>query len=138
MRFANKVALITGAGSGIGQGIAYALAAEGAAIAAAGRTLKKVEATAAEVARRGGKAIAIQCDVKDATALENAVKETVARLNEATHAAMETPAIKARFDAVGVVGVAPERRGPEYLAKYVVEEIARWEGPIKAAGLQVE
>ena len=26
----------------------------------------------------------------------------------------------------------------EYLAKYVVEEIARWEGPIKAAGLQVD
>ena len=34
--------------------------------------------------------------------------------------------------------IAPERRGPEYLAKYVVEEIARWEGPIKAAGLQVD
>jgi hypothetical protein len=32
----------------------------------------------------------------------------------------------------------PERRGPEYLAKYVVEEIARWEGPIKANGLQVD
>ena len=52
--------------------------------------------------------------------------------------AMETPAIKTRFNAIGVVGVAPERRGPEYLARYVVEEIARWEGPIKAAGLQVD
>jgi hypothetical protein len=33
--------------------------------------------------------------------------------------------------------ISPER-GPEYLAKYVVEEIARWEGPIKAGGLQVD
>jgi NAD(P)-dependent dehydrogenase (short-subunit alcohol dehydrogenase family) len=79
-RLAGKVALITGAGSGIGQGIAYAMAAEGAAIAAVGRTLKKVEATAAEVGKRGGKAIAIACDVKDAVGLEKAVAETVAKL----------------------------------------------------------
>ena len=69
---------------------------------------------------------------------KGAPKEIVAKLNEATHAAMDTPAIKTRFNAIGVVGIAPERRGPEYLAKYVVEEIARWEGPIKAAGLQVD
>jgi tripartite-type tricarboxylate transporter receptor subunit TctC len=69
---------------------------------------------------------------------KGAPKEIVARLNEATHAAMDTPAIKTRFNDVGVVGVAPERRGPEYLARYVADEIARWEGPIKAAGLQVD
>ena len=69
---------------------------------------------------------------------KGAPKEIVARLNEATHAAMDTPAIKARFNDIGVVGVAPERRGPEYLARYVADEIARWEGPIKAAGLQVD
>jgi tripartite-type tricarboxylate transporter receptor subunit TctC len=69
---------------------------------------------------------------------KGAPADIVARLNEATHAAMETPEIKARFNAIGVVGVAPERRGPEYLARYLVEEIGRWEGPIKAAGLQVD
>ena len=69
---------------------------------------------------------------------KGAPKEIVVRLNEATHAAMDTPAIKTRFSDIGVVGVAPERRGPEYLAKYVADEIARWEGPIKAAGLQVD
>ena len=69
---------------------------------------------------------------------KGAPRDIVARLNEATHAAMDTPAIKARFNDVGVVGVAPERRGPEYLARYVADEIARWEGPIKAAGLQVD
>jgi tripartite-type tricarboxylate transporter receptor subunit TctC len=69
---------------------------------------------------------------------KGAPKEIVTRLNEATHAAMDTPLIKTRFNDIGVVGVAPERRGPEYLARYVVEEIERWEGPIKAAGLQVD
>jgi NAD(P)-dependent dehydrogenase (short-subunit alcohol dehydrogenase family) len=80
MRLKGKVALITGAGSGVGQGIAYALAAEGAAIAAVGRTLKKCEATAAEIGRRGGKAMALACDVKDAPALERTVAEVVATL----------------------------------------------------------
>ena len=65
-------------------------------------------------------------------------KEIVAKLNEVTHAAMDTPAIKARLLEIGVIGVAPERRSPEYLGRYVVEEIARWEGPIKSAGLQVD
>ena len=62
----------------------------------------------------------------------------VDRLNEVAHAAMDTPAIKGRLLDIGVTGIAPERRSPEYLAKYVVEEIARWEGPIKSGGLQVD
>ncbi|MGY3691143.1 tripartite-type tricarboxylate transporter receptor subunit TctC [Bradyrhizobium sp. USDA 3240] len=69
---------------------------------------------------------------------KGAPKDIVVKLNEATHAAMDTPAIRARFNDIGVVGVAPERRGPEYLANYVLEEITRWEGPIKDAGLQVD
>ena len=36
----------------------------------------------------------------------------------------------------GVAGVAPERRSPAYLAKFIPEEIARWAGPIKAAGIE--
>jgi tripartite-type tricarboxylate transporter receptor subunit TctC len=69
---------------------------------------------------------------------KGAPKDIVGKLNEVTHAAMDTPAVKTRFNDIGVVGVALERRGPEYLAKYVAEEIARWEGPIRAAGLQVD
>ena len=44
-----KVALVTGAGQGVGQGIAYALASDGAAVVVAGRTLSKVQATADEI-----------------------------------------------------------------------------------------
>ena len=62
----------------------------------------------------------------------------VDKLNEVTHAAMDTPAIKSRMLDIGVIGIAPERRSADYLAKYVAEEVARWEGPIKAGGLQVD
>jgi hypothetical protein len=51
---------------------------------------------------------------------------------------MDTPAIKSRMHELGITGVALERRSPEYLAKFVVDEIARWAGPIKANGLQVD
>lgn len=50
----------------------------------------------------------------------------------------DTPAIKSRMHDIGVSEVAPERRSPEYLAKFVVDEIARWAGPIKENGLQVD
>ena len=69
---------------------------------------------------------------------KGAPREIVDRLVEATQAAMETPAIKARMHDIGVTGVSKERQSPEYLAKYVADEIARWEGPIKSGGLQVD
>ena len=60
------------------------------------------------------------------------------RLAEVTNEAMDTPAIKSRMQEIGVTGVASDRRSPEYLAKFVVDEVARWEGPIKSGGLQVD
>ncbi len=75
-----KVALVTGAGQGVGQGIAFALAQEGVAVAVTGRTLSKVEKTAAEIVGRGGKALALECDVKDAASLQRSVEQTVKQL----------------------------------------------------------
>jgi meso-butanediol dehydrogenase / (S,S)-butanediol dehydrogenase / diacetyl reductase len=63
-RLDGKVVLVTGAGQGIGQGIAFAAASEGAHIVAAGRTLDKVEKTADDVRARGVEALAVQCDVR--------------------------------------------------------------------------
>ena len=65
-------------------------------------------------------------------------KAIVDKLNEATHGAMDTPAIKTRMNDIGVTGIEPARRSPEYLAKYVADEVSRWEGPIKSGGLQVD
>jgi NAD(P)-dependent dehydrogenase (short-subunit alcohol dehydrogenase family) len=60
-----RTALITGGSSGVGRGIALAMADKGAAIAVAGRTMERCERVVAEIEGRGAKAIAIQCDVND-------------------------------------------------------------------------
>ena len=79
-RLAGKVVLVTGAGQGIGRGVAHAVAKEGGDLALAGRTLAKVEAVAAEVAEHGVRAIAIACDVGVREQFAAAIAQTVAEL----------------------------------------------------------
>jgi meso-butanediol dehydrogenase / (S,S)-butanediol dehydrogenase / diacetyl reductase len=75
----NKVALVTGAGQGVGQGVAYALAGEGAAVAVVGRTLEKLLATCETIRQRGGTAEPFVCDVMDAAQIARCVEAVVAR-----------------------------------------------------------
>jgi meso-butanediol dehydrogenase/(S,S)-butanediol dehydrogenase/diacetyl reductase len=72
-----KVALITGAGQGVGQGIALALAKEGARIAAIGRTEAKLHDTCGQIEAFGGKAIPVVADVNDADAVQRSIATTV-------------------------------------------------------------
>jgi NAD(P)-dependent dehydrogenase (short-subunit alcohol dehydrogenase family) len=58
-----KVAIVTGAGQGVGEGIAIALAKEGATLVVAGRTESKVARTREKIAELGGEALALGCDV---------------------------------------------------------------------------
>ena len=59
----------------------------------------------------------------------------VKKLNDAAIEATNAPAVKDRMQELGVDLVAPERRSPEYLQKFVESEVAKWAGPIKAAGV---
>ena len=59
----------------------------------------------------------------------------VNKLNRATVAALDTPAVQQRLKQVGGEAVAPERRTPEYLAQFVAAEIRKWEAPVKASGI---
>ncbi|MDV6272671.1 SDR family oxidoreductase [Rhodococcus erythropolis] len=72
-----KVALITGAGQGIGQGIALALAKEGAVIAVAGRTESKLHTTCGLLADIGARGEAVVCDVSKKDDITAAVDRTV-------------------------------------------------------------
>jgi len=78
MRLENKVALITGGGSGIGAAAAHHMANEGAAVALAGIPAAGVEEQAAALLQEGFKALAIPTDVSDERQVETAVARTVA------------------------------------------------------------
>ena len=63
MNFQDRVVLITGASSGIGRRLAIDLAARGAIVVGCGRSLERLQATAAEMQRTSPLSTAIQCDV---------------------------------------------------------------------------
>ena len=77
MRLDNKVAIVTGGGTGIGRATAYALSAEGAAVVVAARTFPRLEAVAADIRSKGGRATAIQTDISVEDQVKNVVSRTL-------------------------------------------------------------
>ncbi|HVQ49094.1 MAG TPA: glucose 1-dehydrogenase [Mycobacterium sp.] len=79
-RLDGKVALVTGAGKGIGKGIALTFARAGADVALVARTKDDLEAVADEIRTTGRNAVAIPADVTDIEALGDVVEQAVAAL----------------------------------------------------------
>jgi NAD(P)-dependent dehydrogenase (short-subunit alcohol dehydrogenase family) len=77
--FENKVALITGAASGLGLATAQAFADAGASVVMADWNEKAVQAAAQEIADKGHQTLAIRCDVSDDADVEAMVQQTVSK-----------------------------------------------------------
>src|SRR3989442_1399156 len=79
MKLKDKVALVTGAGSGIGQATAVLFAQEGAKVAVVDVREDAAKGTAEQIERAGGDALAIRADVAKAADIQAAVNQTLAR-----------------------------------------------------------
>jgi NAD(P)-dependent dehydrogenase (short-subunit alcohol dehydrogenase family) len=73
MRFQGKVAVVTGSGRGIGRATAELLSAEGASVIVNGRTQEEIDAVAAGIQARGGKAVPVLADVGEPAAAERLI-----------------------------------------------------------------
>jgi tripartite-type tricarboxylate transporter receptor subunit TctC len=60
------------------------------------------------------------------------------KLQHAIAAAENLPAVQERLKEIGAAPIAPERQTPEYLARFVEREVAKWAAPIRASGIRVD
>lgn len=74
MKLSDKIAVVTGAGRGIGEGIALAFAEEGANLVLAARTREQLDRVAAKVKSKNREALAVECDVSSPAAVEALAK----------------------------------------------------------------
>ncbi len=78
MKLAGQVAIVTGAGRGIGRGVASVFAGEGANVVLAARLERELETAALEITRAGGRALAVPTDVREEPAVAALVKRALA------------------------------------------------------------
>jgi NAD(P)-dependent dehydrogenase (short-subunit alcohol dehydrogenase family) len=131
LSFENKVALVTGAGSGMGLATAKAFAEAGAAIVLADFRAEAVEAEARSLIAAGYKAIAVRCDVSDDAQVESMVDRTVAEFgrldaafnNAGVMARIAATADSSRDDWDRVIGV--NLRGVWSCMKYELRQMQR-------------
>jgi len=132
VKLAGKVALVTGAGSGIGRGIALELARDGARVAVLGQTRAKLDGTVEQIEKDGGQALAVVCDVSDVEQVKRAIRSTLERFGQ-LHILVNNAALNRTRAIPETVADVPEQwwsanldvnlSGAFYCCKYALPEI---------------
>ncbi len=94
----------------------------------------------AELATTGEQGLpGVEASVWNAFFLPKGTPDPIVRkLNKAMSDTLDNAAIRKRLEELGLEIMPPERRTPEYLAKYLPEEIERWAKPIREAGISAD
>ena len=107
MKLADRVALVTGGGRGIGRAVALAFAREGAHVAVTARTAAEIDAVAAEIRALGRKALAVPCDVGERAQVDDAARRVA--------------------EGLGPVEILVNNAGIAVSAKFLDTDDALWE-----------
>jgi NAD(P)-dependent dehydrogenase (short-subunit alcohol dehydrogenase family) len=97
LKLTGQVAVVTGAGRGIGRAIAHALGREGAAVVLAARSGPELEGVAREIQQAGGRALAVPTDVRQESAVEALVRRVLGEWRQ----------VDVLINAAGVATFAP-------------------------------
>ena len=141
MSFANKTVLITGATRGIGKAIALRLAAEGANIIVAAKSVEEnaklggtIFSAAAEIEAAGGKALAVQCDIRFEEQIQQVVDKAIEKfcgidilVNNASAISLTATAQteSKRFDLMHDINV----RGTFFVTKACIPHLKKSDNP---------
>ena len=129
--FAGKVALVTGAGSGIGLATAKAFGDAGASVVLADRREDAVRAAAEGLSASGGKALAVRCDVTDDTQVASMIDRTVSAFGRLDAAFNNAGVMQRRVDTAEISGdewdrvMAINLRGVWSCMKYELPQMLR-------------
>jgi NAD(P)-dependent dehydrogenase (short-subunit alcohol dehydrogenase family) len=129
-RLAGKVAIVTGAASGIGAASARVFAEEGAKVALADRNEQLLNEVTGEIVSNGGTAIAVPADVEDEASIANLIERTVSEF-DGLHVMYANAGISGRFELESVTTEEFDRvirvnlRGPFLCAKHAVPAILK-------------
>jgi len=106
MKLKDRVAIITGGGTGIGKAISLAFAKEGAKVVVAARTLPRLEEMAEAIEAKGGKAKAIQTDIADHEQVKRMVAQTIDEFGQVD--ILVNNAARGTFNNADVADMSPE------------------------------
>jgi 3-oxoacyl-[acyl-carrier protein] reductase len=129
MMLSGKVAIVTGGAKGIGRGIALKYASEGCAVTIADINAEAANNTLADIEKKGGKGLAIQCDVTNSAQVRNVVDQTNAKLGKVDILVNNAGGLPSRFSVENMPEeewdrvIALNMRGGFLFCKYVVPQM---------------